>query len=210
MNIASLSPRTTAYRLGIAAVVLALSGLWAAPSHAAPVTHSFSFTASGFINLRGATPKPVDPVIGRFTVTFDPSVDRFNQTTDLVLNSLNLPTPSFGIGFTYRTDRDLLIVGGLIFDVDGLLTGDDFFVVIEGPATSSPTLFQVGYTLESHPTNVWSSFTGSVTRDGDLPPDPPANVPEPNALALALTAALAAGLQRRRRQVGSAATTQVR
>ena len=212
MNLASSSPRTTPRRRGIAAVVLALSALWAAPCHAALVTHSFSFTASGFIPLRGPDAAPVNPVSGMVTVTFDPSVSRFNQTTGVVLNSLNLPAPESDIGFNYRADLDQLIVGGIFVDVDGLLSGDDFSFVIGGAASSSPTFVQFAYTLADRLPHVWSSTFGSVTRDGDPVPDPGPtnNVPEPTTLALALTAALAAGLRRKRGRVGGATPAQAR
>ena len=45
-------------------------GLGAGPANAATITETINFTASGF----GAG-APVDPVIGAFTITLDPTVD---------------------------------------------------------------------------------------------------------------------------------------
>jgi hypothetical protein len=54
----------------VAGYVLALSG---GAAYAATITDIISFTASGF----GAG-APVDPVIGTFTITLDPTVDNFS------------------------------------------------------------------------------------------------------------------------------------
>jgi len=73
-------------RIGIAsgiALSLALSG---AAAHAAIITETVSFTATGF-----GQDAPVDPVSGSFTFTFDPTLDFPNNTPGVTVNDLNLP-----------------------------------------------------------------------------------------------------------------------
>jgi hypothetical protein len=75
--------------LAAASCVLALS---VGATYAATITDIINFTASGF--EAGA---PVDPVIGTFTITLDPTVDNFAGTS-VVVNSINIPgggTPFF-------------------------------------------------------------------------------------------------------------------
>lgn len=209
MNLLLSSPLASARRLGAAAVLLAL---WAAPCHAALVTHSFSFTAKELFTVSGPDFAPVDPISGMVTVTFDASVTRVDQTTGVVLNSINLPTPTSPVAYTYRADFDKLIVGGVFANANGIRAGeDDFFVVFDGATSLSPTFSQFAYALVDFPLGVWTSFSGSVTRGDPVPdPGPTADVPEPTSLALVLTAALAAGLRRGRSRVGGATPVQAR
>jgi hypothetical protein len=67
-----------------AACILALG---TGPANAITITETINFTASDF--LAGA---PVDPVIGSFTITFDPTTS-VNVGTTITLNNLNI-TPS--------------------------------------------------------------------------------------------------------------------
>jgi hypothetical protein len=63
-----------------AACILALG---TGPANAITITETINFTASDF--LAGA---PVDPVIGSFTITFDPTTS-VNVGTTITLNNLN-------------------------------------------------------------------------------------------------------------------------
>jgi hypothetical protein len=67
-----------------AACVLALG---AGPANAAMITETINFTASGFL-----ASAPVNPVIGSFTITLDPTVF-VQRATTVTLNDVNI-TPS--------------------------------------------------------------------------------------------------------------------
>ena len=73
-------------QLLIAGFVLSLSGSGA---HAVKTTYIIDFTASGFDPWAG--PAPTDPVVGSFTITFDPAVTTDIVGTSVVVNSINIP-----------------------------------------------------------------------------------------------------------------------
>jgi hypothetical protein len=78
----------------VAGCVLALSG---GVAYAATITNIITFTASGFFVSPYHPNAPVDPVIGSFTITLDPTVDNLAGTS-VVVNSINIPgggTPFF-------------------------------------------------------------------------------------------------------------------
>jgi hypothetical protein len=56
------------------------------PANAVAITETINFTPGGFAGA------PVDPVIGSFTITFDPTTS-VNAGTTIALNELNI-TPS--------------------------------------------------------------------------------------------------------------------
>ena len=74
-------------------------GLGAGPANAATITETINFTASGF----GAG-APVDPVMGSFTITLDPTVDTpFSVPpvgTTITLNNVNI-TPGANAPFFF-------------------------------------------------------------------------------------------------------------
>jgi hypothetical protein len=121
-------------RTPIVALTLLLSAVAAL---AAPITKTFSFTASGF-----PAGSPVATVQGSFTVTWDPTVPVTNQSTGLTQHSLNLP---YDGTLVFTSAQDTLVIGA---GVDGAgfvhANTDDFFVFISGATTATPT-FTVVY-----------------------------------------------------------------
>ena len=161
---------------------------------AAPVTRTYNFAAANFTS-GGSVAPPLNLVKGAVTVTFDTGVDQFGVTTGVVLNSLSLGSPGSALAFNYLADLDRLIVGGLEDGANGvsgaLLAGNDFFVAIDGASAATPEFFQLTYGIVTLRPNVFSTFVGAVQLVADAtPPPPPVSVPEPNSLALVLTAGL--------------------
>jgi len=70
-------------------------------ANAAFVTYDVSFTADTFQVGSGIDPAPVDPVIGSFTITLDPSVAVANETAGITLNTLNI---ALGSALSYSFD----------------------------------------------------------------------------------------------------------
>ncbi len=130
-------PITTATITAIAAITAL--GMIATSVQAAPVTRTFTFTATDFIGLA-----PVDPAMGTFTVTFDPAglVEVFDQTS-ISLVSLNFSLGS-QLSFGYRPALDQLVIGGLQDGANFLSDGNfDFGVAFTGAsgAMQTPTNF---------------------------------------------------------------------
>src|SRR6516162_5595661 len=74
------------------------------PANATTITETISFTASGFSNSSG-TPfpaAPVDPVIGSFTITLDPTIDLQIGST-ITLDNINITPSTNAPFFEYRT-----------------------------------------------------------------------------------------------------------
>jgi hypothetical protein len=140
--------------------VLAQSG---GAAYAATITDIISFTASGF--EAGA---PVDPVIGSFTITLDPTVDNFAGTS-VVVNSINIP--GGGTPFFRYTANQL---GGLLtvcssadpFPMCGVGAGiNSYAITMENFQSGAPTfgpLTNVAYATTST-FEVHESSTGSIS-----------------------------------------------
>jgi hypothetical protein len=74
-----------------------------ATGHASPITDTIDFTATDFATIIGSGSAPVDPVIGTFTITFDPFVATTGTT--ITLNNINIQlTDNAPLFFVTRTD----------------------------------------------------------------------------------------------------------
>ena len=148
--------------LGVLLLTLAMAPL----AGATMVTDFVSFTVpfgSGAVN----------PVVGSFTITFDPAVSASEAST-ITLDSLNINLGS-SLAFN-NTPGSTLIVGGSANGAGTVIGGtDDFFLVILGIATATPsiasmTYSQVGSTTQFH------NFFGSgstITVGAPAVPIPP-------------------------------------
>jgi PEP-CTERM motif len=84
---------------------------------AAIVTETYSFSLGGFVDEFGdpPVPSPVATISGSFTLTFDPTLNHVDDTTDLVVHSFSgggapLDSP---LGFTYSAATGEFALGGL-------------------------------------------------------------------------------------------------
>jgi hypothetical protein len=167
------------------------------------IMRTFTFTGSDFIDLLKSNTAPTSPVIGSVTVTFDPTVPETDDTTGVVLNSLNVALTS-PISFDYFNATDQIIFGGLQFGAAVEGTGfDDFSVVFNAASAATPTfkslLYRVSGPLSG---SAFQAESGSVSATAPIsvtPPPPPPEVPEPGTLAV-LTFGLGALAMVRRRE----------
>src|ERR1700754_461536 len=81
----------------VAAFGLALGAVTSAD--AALVTKTYEIVFTDLLDPFANAAPPVEPLIASFTLTFDPTLSYSNNTTDIVVNTLNVPVSS-QIGFS--------------------------------------------------------------------------------------------------------------
>ena len=157
-----------------AAATFAAAG--AVGARAGTITDDVKFSAT----VPAVQTPPVDPVVGDFTITFDPTLDYVNETTGITGRSLNIALDS-ALAFSYSTADGILRVGGVENDVS-VITGftNDFFLDI-GDIATTPLFFGLSYVQGTN--QVFDSLRtdGSV----DVTPVSP-GVPEPSTWAMML------------------------
>jgi hypothetical protein len=143
-------------------VACAGSGVASADS----ITRTFSFTGSGF----GPT-APIDPVLGSFTVTFDPTLTNFGSLPSFTSN-LNVAGP---YNFIFRPSQNFGELGAGHCDIQGCSAGsgnDNVVVGIFGAATAHPFINVLFYSTTS--TSVLEASTTTLTFTEPVPvPEPP-------------------------------------
>jgi hypothetical protein len=158
------------FRVLIVMVAVLVAGS-AIPAQADPIKVSFGFVASDFGD--GA---PVDPVIGSFTLSFDNSVNHFDETAGLTLARINIALAQ-PVGFDYSAELDSISFGSVLDQVSTVGTStDDFSLAIAGISTAQPRIIHFLY-----------SQTGAktfVARAAELTAAP---TPEPGTFVLLLT-----------------------
>jgi hypothetical protein len=148
------------FALFAAIFALALGAEATKVASAATITETIDFTASDF-TPSGA---PVDPVIGSFTITLDPTMMILGGTVTLDVNLTLSTIPPF---FDYFPPvggfaSDLFVCSSAEDQHCGLTTGtNSFFVQIPG-FPSTPTFFDSAYAQSSVP-GEFLTFTGSVS-----------------------------------------------
>ena len=116
-------------------------------------TYLVQFEAHTFqVEQNSPGPAPIDPVMGSFTISFDPTLEYTNNTANVSLNSLNLALGS-ALAFIYEPDVDggTLRVGGLASGANIVTfnppTNDFWFFSTQWQTT--PEFQQVGYSQTS-------------------------------------------------------------
>jgi hypothetical protein len=142
-----------------AACILALG---TGPANAITITETINFTASGF--PAGA---PVDPVIGSFTITFDPTTS-INVGTTIALNNLNVTpsaNPRFFAYFAPTGQLGVCSTASLSPPPPACLVsaGDNsFFLSLLVPPLSTPTFVDFLYSQSASTAN-FSASGGSAS-----------------------------------------------
>jgi hypothetical protein len=207
MNSAKRRHWATLLMFGFSALPALLPGL----ALASPITLTYDVVVN---NIRDDTAHdltpPADPVIGSFTVTFDPALGVIvNQTTGISVNNLNLSVGS-PIAFSYSAaNTDELQIGGLNQGTGGLTEGvNDFLIDIFDASGATPFFGNLEYTIfaTSIPTGQFSSFGPASRADGIVTVESTAT-PLPAALPLFATGLAALGMFGWRRKRKSAPDT---
>jgi hypothetical protein len=145
-------------------VALAAAGcglaLGAGGATAAMITETIKFTASGF-QPAGA---PVDPVMGSFTITLDPTVDTSFATT-ITFQNVNIPPGANAPFFFYGANSSggfLTVCSPAFPSSCGETAGFNAFDVRMVNFQSTPTFLDLTYS-QSSVNNIFSTTTGSVS-----------------------------------------------
>jgi hypothetical protein len=112
---------------------------------AAIVTETYSFSLGGFVDEFGdpPVPSPVATISGSFTLTFDPTLNHVDDTTDLVVHSFSgtgapLDSP---LGFTYSAASGEFALGGLVPAPQEIDPGTNDFAIFLNLANLSKPQF---------------------------------------------------------------------
>jgi hypothetical protein len=152
------------------------SSLAGAAATASTITERVDFTARG-------SGGPVDPVIGSFTISYDPSLHYWNETgPDITLNSLNIAVDS-PLSFTYDPGS-YLQVGGSAGSAIGYTWGANDFVLSLFPGFFNVLAYsQVGQTTGFYSSDITATYT----------PVSVAATPIPGSVVMLVTALLGLG-----------------
>jgi hypothetical protein len=160
--------------LALASVLCAVA-LSVSLARADTITDIITFTASDFIS----GDPPVDPVIGTFTITLDPTVDNFAGTS-VVVNSINIPgggTPFFRYLASFNGGRLTVCSSADPFPGCGVGAGINSYAISmenfqSGAPTFNGTLSNVQYGSTSNPVQVFETTTGSISVTSVAVPGP--------------------------------------
>ena len=182
--------------LSISTAIAILTAACGTAVNASTTTFDVSFSASNFFPA-GA---PKDPVIGSFTVTFDPTINYFTDTTTgITLNTLNINLGST-FGFLYNSTSGAFEVGGTASGVFAVTNNtDDFQLFIANFLSGTPTISTFFYSQASN-ADIFDANAAASSVSVSL-----AATPLPAALPLFATGLGVMGFLARRRKRKAAA-----
>jgi len=131
------------------------------PANAIAITETINFTASGFAGA------PIEPVIGSFTITFDPTTS-INVGTTITLDNLNITPSANPLFFNYFAPTGQLGIcssASLTPPPPACLVsaGDNsFFLSLLVPPLGTPTFVDFLYSQSTFTAN-FSASTGSAS-----------------------------------------------
>jgi hypothetical protein len=173
---------------------IAGAALLAGSASATVLSHTYSFTVWDLTNYEGDVP-PVDPVIGSVALTLDTSQTVIDQTTGITLKSLNIALGS-PIAFTYYSDGDFLLIGGLQNTVSSVEGQSDDFLVMIFDVTTNPYIWWLAYSQVGDTGNNFFNLTSPPRATLSVTP-----APEPATWAFMLLGFCAVGYSLRRRTI---------
>jgi hypothetical protein len=172
----------------------------ARPSAAATITYDVTFSAALFTTFSSATPKPL--VMGRASVTFDPTGD-IASSSNGTLNYLDPFTLPAAIIFSYTKASDTFVLAGPLNGFNSAGGTDDFYLSVKNFTSGSPILEAMFYTETASLFTAFYSQTGFVHVDAIA--SNVATTPIPAALPLLISALGGLGLVGWRRRKSTAA-----
>jgi len=170
----------------------------AVQAHATSITRIFQFSASGFTTIESPPPPPFSTLVGSVTVTWDPTlpVTIIDQTSNITLNSLNIPMPTT-IAFTYNPFFfNTMQIGGLINGASNVVAATDDFIIQFRNADTTPNTFFSRYTTS---TTGQDGLYQATTVNVSVVPEPSNPIPEPSTMILLGSGLAGLGFFRRRK-----------
>jgi hypothetical protein len=162
-------------------------GVSVTSASAATITENYIFSLGGFVDVGSDVISPATDISGSFTVTFDPSKNYSNNTSQIVVNSFSGTTVGSQLGFTYFASTKQFFFGGVQNNSDYIVSGTNDFALsynLSNPSTpqfllcSAPGIVCAsqtgnsaytasGYTSADHDSSVFvSAFARSVANGG--------------------------------------------
>ena len=154
-------------KTSVFATIVGACSLIASAAQASSVTETYNFSLTGFVDIINNNPAPYTSVSGSFTVTFDPYVSVYDQTTGFSLTSNPILPSSSPIGFSVFAASSPN--GPLSISVGGTYGGsnytysnvDDPVIFFNIPDASNPA--NASIVVCSQPGFTCGNYTGNQT-----------------------------------------------
>lgn len=156
--------------------------LWAHSAAASTITKTIAFTATDFVSSSGNVAAPVPTVSGSFSMTFDPTLSYSTESTDILLNNININVSGTPI-FTTQSIGPFFygVTIGMGPDTSVAWGTNDFFLLFNLQDTVSPFSALFGYS-QAGINNFFSTNNVALTITPSV-----ATTPIPGSVLLLLT-----------------------